>query len=809
MKEILDLDSYEQQEQITYAHTRQQRVIIHISEATSGKKGYYCIGCSKELQARKGDIYMHHFAHDPADIKKNGHCSYNDETYRHQLAKDILQNLKSIKVPDICKYPPAEMQGETYLLKESYWVNAHTVQQEIQFYEDEAGNIQYGQKIDFTATSKKHLLIQPDIAFFDETGKPILLIELVATHRITSEKLLKIRRLGIDTVQVSIPKSAPEAIKNSFSNPQKTKWVYNNEQEQADYFSISKGSYPRVSFIDEWQRALIQSIETAKCTKIRIINLIRTIEKCLGAESYRIAEQAIRREISRVEENTARQRKQYDDSINSRRSELDATYNEIETKLRNEFSDRSSKMADDIRTGIDLKTAALDRTFRQITANHQAEINQLDDAETVHRNRWNSIQSKHEKAIRAEFSNIETNLRHEIQQVEAITESSGEQMRIIQEQHQTNSQAEIARETANIEFETKNIDLQTADVESLFSSASHEIHNELDEIIRFQKRNYELFEQKYKNNLSKSSNFKGIISNRISHTRGINTQLDREWKQLQKSIESDDSKVFEIGARKIIETRKQTINGTIEQKRRTVEREQKEFDNVCNRDRRQLNEIKQKQIAVETERDKLERDFSNIERKRAAIEMARNREQATFDKNIISREQRAIDDACEQTQNQLNEVEREQIVLKAAGDKLASDFSNTIDSIERKRAATEASRSREQESIVRNSDHINELRTFENQEPAHFASNSARRTELLAKIEVLERDTSEFIALRDQLHLAIQEGDGSLYPRLQSRIEDVVAALHHIFHIAAKRKSIRRIRKAQEAFECRTYKKWS
>ena len=48
----------------------------------------------------------HHFAYDPKDAENKGKCSFSDETYRHQLAKDSLQYIKQITVPALYKYSP-------------------------------------------------------------------------------------------------------------------------------------------------------------------------------------------------------------------------------------------------------------------------------------------------------------------------------------------------------------------------------------------------------------------------------------------------------------------------------------------------------------------------------------------------------------------------------------------------------------------------------------------------------------------------------------------------------------------------------
>jgi len=172
-----------------------ENIAKHISEVESGRKGYYCIGCGKEMQARKGDILMHHFSHDPKDIQNSGKCSYSDETYRHQLAKEILQRIKQIKVPALYKYPPDGIDGKPNKLKDAQFIHADSVSIELTFYEDEDGRIVFGKDFIIDSGGGKFLLIRPDVTFFDSKGAPILLIEIVATHKINADKISKIKKL--------------------------------------------------------------------------------------------------------------------------------------------------------------------------------------------------------------------------------------------------------------------------------------------------------------------------------------------------------------------------------------------------------------------------------------------------------------------------------------------------------------------------------------------------------------------------------------------------------------------------------------
>ncbi|PZR07148.1 MAG: hypothetical protein DI539_23935 [Flavobacterium psychrophilum] len=274
---------------------------IHISDARSGRKGYFCMGCDREMQAVKSKILgrSSYFRHDPKDVLRKGKCTYSDETYRHKLAKEILVRLKQIKLPAVYKYPPKGEAGLAYLLKESETLIAHHVEVQRHFYETDNGEISWGSQ---TEANGKNLLIVPDVIFFNKENEPILFIELVVKHGITDEKKLKVRRLGINTVQVKVPKESPQEIEKSFLTTDKTKWVFNYEQEITDYLRISKGNSEGISSTDEVQRQFYE--ETFRCRVSQIGNLVRSIKRCLESKPYREIDEAIRSEISRVERNT-------------------------------------------------------------------------------------------------------------------------------------------------------------------------------------------------------------------------------------------------------------------------------------------------------------------------------------------------------------------------------------------------------------------------------------------------------------------------------------------------------------------------
>lgn len=305
---------------------------IHISEAISGKKGYYCLGCKREMQAVKSSIIgrLSYFRHDATSVKGQPRCTYSDETYRHQIAKEILSRLKKIKVPAVYKYPPIESNNKAYLLSEATTIEAHSVGNERTFYEDENGQIHYQKEK--ALNPNKYLLIRPDVTFFDENGKPILFIEIVVTHKISDDKRTKLKRLGIDTIQVKIPKDSPQEIENSFFNTRFSKWVHNNEEQRTEYdISISSGDSEGILPVDEEQRKLFE--ESFNCRAAQINNLIRAIKRCLESKPYSDATSGIGSELSRLKRNTETHREQWRELQRSIQLEAEKRYRERRENL--------------------------------------------------------------------------------------------------------------------------------------------------------------------------------------------------------------------------------------------------------------------------------------------------------------------------------------------------------------------------------------------------------------------------------------------------------------------------------------------
>ncbi|MBP6913811.1 MAG: hypothetical protein KA841_02440 [Chitinophagales bacterium] len=314
--------------------------VIHASEATSGRQGYYCLGCKKEMQAvrSKKSNRIDYFRHDPKGVVNEAKCTYSDETYRHKLAKEILQRLKRIKVPAVYKYPPKNQDGLANLLEESKYIDAAHIGIETTFYEDESGVIHYGSNKD---VESRFLIIRPDVTFFNSKKKPILFIEIVVTHGIKDDKRIKLKRLGIDAVQVKIPKDSPQSIENNFHLTDRIKWIYNNVEERTEYVRITTPNSKGIPPIDELQRKLQE--ESLACRTAEIGNLIRAIKRCLESKPYRDTEGELRGEISRVTTNAETHRARLDRIRENCRDRVKGRYkaeiDKVESRIRQVATD--------------------------------------------------------------------------------------------------------------------------------------------------------------------------------------------------------------------------------------------------------------------------------------------------------------------------------------------------------------------------------------------------------------------------------------------------------------------------------------
>jgi len=318
-------------------------VYINSDNVLSGTHGYFCIGCGAEMIAHIPRYQIKpYFRHHPKDINiHKKECNWSDETTFHKMVKDILQSQKFITVPRLLKYPP-DGEGVIYKIRDSYRISAFLVENEMDFFEDVNGELKFKK-----LNSEKKLLVEshirPDVTFFNNENKPILFIEIVVTSGIKENKLLKVKRLGIDTIQLKIPHDI-ESIRNYFKDNKTnyTKWIFNNEEQNTPYFSFSRSLGEGILSIDQFSDRLYE--ESFKCRKNQIGNLIRSIGQILEQEYYTEIIGGIECEILRVNEDTERDIERLQRIQSNNRTGIEAKYSDQNSALtRGEDEFRSDK----------------------------------------------------------------------------------------------------------------------------------------------------------------------------------------------------------------------------------------------------------------------------------------------------------------------------------------------------------------------------------------------------------------------------------------------------------------------------------
>jgi|WetSurMetagenome_2_1015567.scaffolds.fasta_scaffold20925_2 hypothetical protein len=434
---------------------------IHISQAVSGRKGYYCLGCQKEMQAVLSILpnRISYFRHDHNAIKGLPKCTYSDETYRHILAKQLLIALKRVKVPTLYKYPPKGIEGVPMFISGSKFIEAEHVKAELYFFENEMGEVQWSRSI--SSEESKYLLLKPDIAFFDAHKKPILLIEIVVTHKITEKKQLDLKRLGIDTIQITIPKDSPENIEQTLKSTERTKWVYNYEQDNTEYIPTPNQYSEGISPTDEDQRKLLE--ESVKCRTAQINNLIRTITRCLESEQFGRVARNIESEISRVEESTEENRGAYEQQNERHQQHVENIRIGIRERINRKYRER--------REEFNAATRILEKEEEEFQRYRVKEIKEfemdfnkkLEGIKQSTTERYRNIK----ESINTRYGNLEERYNRKRNELETNRESDEHVIRELTERFARNggsidrgkeSNDRIREEKSNIEREIQGID---------------------------------------------------------------------------------------------------------------------------------------------------------------------------------------------------------------------------------------------------------------------------------------------------------------------------------------------------------------
>lgn len=311
--------------------------VIFIQEATSGRGGYYCQGCHQELVARKGSIIIHHFAHLARDVEQKQHCTFADEDYRLSIAQSTLQRIKQIRVPRTLLINP-EVPTQAIQLQPPRNIHAHRVEVKFPLCLNGQGQIETDRLIAEELISEGVSFVRPNISFFNNKDQPVLAIELLTDGKqkgISAERKALYTLLGIDAIQVILPKESAQAIEDTFFTTKNTFWLYNDEYAHTTYPSTSTAEFIEgVSDVDRLQIQLLE--EDAKCRANRLRNLIRSIRKYLDSNSAQQVAVAIQQSIGDLERQTER----VDQQLRERTEQL-------KEQVRTEFASQVGRLRDE------------------------------------------------------------------------------------------------------------------------------------------------------------------------------------------------------------------------------------------------------------------------------------------------------------------------------------------------------------------------------------------------------------------------------------------------------------------------------
>jgi hypothetical protein len=152
--------------------------LVPVSEVCAGLAcDCTCPACGNPLQAHKGDINNHYFAHN-----RGADCGAGYQTAIHILAKEILETEKRLFLPHL------RVEVDRSLLK----AGTSSMHQEL---------IPRGQimRFDEVVLEKRIGEIIPDVLM--QKGDRRLLVEITVTHGIDAAKLARLEELNISTVE--------------------------------------------------------------------------------------------------------------------------------------------------------------------------------------------------------------------------------------------------------------------------------------------------------------------------------------------------------------------------------------------------------------------------------------------------------------------------------------------------------------------------------------------------------------------------------------------------------------------------------
>ena len=209
---------------LTYALNKDGN-LVHIDSVPNGNNcGCFCPHCKEELCARNnGEKRIHHFSH-----KSGADCAGAIESALHIMAKEILQEIKCVQLPNIIVH---------YIIK-----NEDTAESQ-QYDREESADLLKFDKIDVECTDIETNLRPDCIGYY---GDKKIWIEFKRTHAVDEEKKAKIIAAQVDCIEIDINSCELDydAVRK-FIKDNKTcrEWINNISNNETQIISVNDRNY--------------------------------------------------------------------------------------------------------------------------------------------------------------------------------------------------------------------------------------------------------------------------------------------------------------------------------------------------------------------------------------------------------------------------------------------------------------------------------------------------------------------------------------------------------------------------------------
>jgi hypothetical protein len=383
---------------------------IHINDAPSGAQGYTCLSCGGPMAAYlKRRRNEPHFQHLPLFKGEEILCIWANESHRHKVAKQILQRLKRVKVPALYAIRPDGFEGSVPIIHAANTIEAADVLAERCIFEDSEGTVRFARELEFEQyPGHKELLVRPDIIFRNADQKPILFIEVCVTHSPDDQKLARLARLRIPTIEVQVPPSHfPSDIESLFTRTtENTTWLYHPDLYVYDpHTGGAAHARGRSGATTAHQRRVFEPGESVKCRTFQVEDAIRGVRKRLAGVDHanrRAGVEASSRELGAEENRLAEIYAADQAAFSAKRATISQEISAVEAAIRSAnqaVSGEVQQRVDEKRSRFRAAEAALaadkaelareeksiradlEARFRKATAQLAAEESELDAEE--------------------------------------------------------------------------------------------------------------------------------------------------------------------------------------------------------------------------------------------------------------------------------------------------------------------------------------------------------------------------------------------------------------------------------------------